>query len=284
MIQLFSPAKINLFLRVVSKRQDGFHNLSSVLQTISLGDFISIQIHPDQSCSQDLLTCTDPSLPIDSSNLVLKATNLFRKKTGIKTVFKIHLEKNIPCQAGLGGGSSNAATTLWACNQLTHSQVADETLGDWSAEIGSDIPFFFSLGTAHCTGRGEFVQQVPMPTLSQICIIKPHKISLSTPEVFKNFKFESALDEGNAKHDLNNFLSSSSTYFNDLEKTACSLKPELNQIKNNIQECGFKTVMMTGTGSAFVCLGNGTPPSSQNFDSFQVRPICRAPSTWYQHP
>ena len=137
MLELFSPAKINLFLRIVSKRTDGYHNLSSVFQTLSQGDTLTIERH-----DRDLLTCTDPELPTDGANLVLKATELFREKTGLKHFFKIHLIKRIPTQAGLGGGSSNAATVLWGCDQLAQTKIALATLKHWGAEIGSDVPFF----------------------------------------------------------------------------------------------------------------------------------------------
>ena len=99
MLELFSPAKINLFLRVVSKRPDGYHHLSSVFQAISLGDTLHMTLH-----HKDVFTCTDPSLPTDRSNLVVKAVELFRQKTGLQHYYKIHLIKRIPAQAGLGGG------------------------------------------------------------------------------------------------------------------------------------------------------------------------------------
>lgn len=141
MLRLFSPAKINLFLRIVSKRPDGYHNLSSVFQTISLGDTLTFDFQ-EQGKQEDVLTCTDPHLPVNSSNLALKAAELFRRKTGIHHFYKIHLEKIIPIEAGLGGGSSNAATTLWACCQLADIQIPLATLKEWGAEIGSDVPFF----------------------------------------------------------------------------------------------------------------------------------------------
>lgn len=126
MLRLFSPAKINLFLHIVSKRSDGYHELSSLFQTITLGDRLTIELS-----DKDQLSCSDPQLPIDSTNLVLKATALFRKKTGLNPFFKIHLDKKIPIQAGLGGGSSNAATALWGCNLITKANLSSHTLKEW---------------------------------------------------------------------------------------------------------------------------------------------------------
>ena len=121
------------------------------------------------------------SLVTDKSNLVLRALDLFRQKTGTTTHFSVYLEKRTPVQAGLGGGSSNAATTLFAANQLLGCPASDQDLIEWSKELGSDITFFLSKGTAYCTGRGEILE--PLPTLSstnEIYIVKP-PIGLSTP-------------------------------------------------------------------------------------------------------
>ncbi len=113
-LTLFSPAKINLFLRIMGKRPDGYHELASLFQAIGLGDTLTFTLTP-----QDSLTCSDPSLPCNDSNLIIKALHLFRRKTNLHIPVTIHLEKHIPTQAGLGGGSSNAATTLGALNTLT---------------------------------------------------------------------------------------------------------------------------------------------------------------------
>jgi len=276
MLRLFSPAKINLFLRIVSKRSDGYHDLSSIFQTVSLGDVLEIERDANEE-----LTCTDPSLPIDASNLVLKATALFRRKTGMTQRFKMHLVKRIPTQAGLGGGSSNAATTLWACNQLTHACIPTHALQEWSSEIGSDVPFFFSAGRAYCTGRGDTVHSIPLWQERSVWIVKPQK-GLSTPDVFRclNFTNDDALKQA-GQSDLPAFLSGSLPYFNDLEQAAFKINPELNQLKISLLEQGFETVMMSGSGSAFFCLGHGTFPRREDLTLFPVRFIYRTLSDWY---
>ena len=158
MLTLFSPAKINLYLHVIKKRTDGYHDISSLFQAIDLGDTLHFEWSNHEP---DKLTCTDPNLTTDSSNLIMKAVLLFRQKTDWHHPVSIHLEKRIPIQSGLGGGSSNAATTLWALNEKAGRPASIEQLQTWSAEIGSDIPFFFSEGTAHCLGRGEEVKSIP---------------------------------------------------------------------------------------------------------------------------
>jgi 4-diphosphocytidyl-2-C-methyl-D-erythritol kinase len=275
MLRLFSPAKINLFLRIVSKRPDGYHNLSSVFQTISLGDILTIEPH-----IRDELTCTDPHLPTDASNLILKATELFRRKTGFKQGFKIHLIKRIPTQAGLGGGSSNAATTLWACNRLANINVPTITLKQWSAEIGSDIPFFFSQGTAYCTGRGESVYHLPPLVIRTLWIIKPQG-GLSTSDVYQRLNFVNSMSKMPTQGDLEAFLSGSLPYFNDLEKPAFEMKPELYQLKTLLLESGFEVALMSGSGSAFFCLGQGTLPKQSDLTIFPAYFVNRTLFNWY---
>lgn len=263
MLKLFSPAKINLFLKVVSKRPDGYHNLSSLFQTISLGDTLSFDIH-----SQDLLISSDVNLPTDSSNLILKATELFRKKTGSTQHYKIHLNKKIPTQAGLGGGSSNAATTLWACNQLTDAKIPLEELVKWASEIGSDVPFFFSQGRAHCTGRGEIIEQLPLCDSKPFWIVKP-SCGLSTPEVYRHLKLSSQSER---------LLDG---YYNDLEQPAFDLNPDLRRLKNELLQRGFETVLMSGSGSSFFCMGHVDPPQDPQLSIFPVQFINRGVNQWY---
>lgn len=138
MLALVSPAKVNLFLKVLNKRRDGFYNLASLFQSIDLCDTLHLRLQ-----NKDELTCTNECIPTDSSNLVLKAAQVFRQYTGKQFGIRAHLEKIIPAEAGLGGGSSNAATTLWALNQLHGNTVPLNTLIQWGAKVGSDVPFSF---------------------------------------------------------------------------------------------------------------------------------------------
>lgn len=277
MLTLFSPAKINLFLRIVNRRPDGFHNLGSLFQAIDLGDRITFQSH-----HEDVFTCTDDSLPVDGKNLILKALHLFRRKTGTFIPVKIHLEKCIPIEAGLGGGSSNAATTLWAMNQLTDKIVSAEQLGEWGVEIGSDIPFFLSLGTAFCTGRGENVQNLPPLTATSVCIVKP-KGGLSTPQVFKKLSLPVSYLSKNYD-DLTAFFAGSIGHFNDLEKPAFEINPDLYILKQRLLSDGFHTVLLSGSGSSFFCLGQGQIPTDPNLSVYSAKFINRNLNDWYEIP
>lgn len=274
MLTLCSPAKINLFLKIVDRRPDGYHNLASLFQTISLFDTLHFEIN-----AHDQLSCSDPTIPTDHTNLVFKALNLFRNKTQIKSCFKIHLEKKIPHQAGLGGGSGNAATTLWALNQLCGKPASTSQLAEWSFEIGSDIPFFFSNGTAYCTGRGEHVRSLKAMPQENIWIIKP-KEGLSTPAVYRGLNL-SKLSKHVPDEHLESFLSGQKHYFNDLETAAFSVLPSLECLQKELLTCGFHTVLLAGSGSGLICFGNGHPPIRQGLFCREVAFLNRTNDQWY---
>jgi 4-diphosphocytidyl-2-C-methyl-D-erythritol kinase len=274
MLSLKSPAKINLFLRILRARPDGYHELASLFQTIDLCDTLYLQ-----TADADTLTCTDPCLPTDHTNLVSKAVQLFRRKTGITSRFAIHLQKKIPQQAGLGGGSSNAATALWGLNFLSGRPAAESELAAWGAEIGSDISFFLSQGTAYCTGRGEIVRSLlPLKSL-QLCIVKPPQ-GLSTPQVYGKLNLKEVPD-CDPELALASFLSGSSDYFNDLEQPAFEVMPALAVLKQHLKDCGFSDVLMSGSGSSFFCIGNGDLSHLSNCLIFPVKFANREQNSWY---
>lgn len=276
-LTLSSPAKINLFLHIVKKREDGFHELASLFSAVSLFDKLTFTLSKN-----DAFTCTNPYLPVDSSNLVIKALHLFRKKTGWNPPVALHLEKNIPFEAGLGGGSGNAATVLWGLNRLAQLGLTDQTLMEWGAELGSDVPFFFSLGTAYCTGRGEIVE--PFPSLSlqgkKLYLIKP-PYGLSTPLVYRELNHQGVSNQP-VRAWLNRIQQGDLVYFNDLEQPALRLRPDLQRIQNELIELGFERVVLCGSGTAFFCIGDQPMPSLPGLDVYAVDLSRRcASSDWY---
>lgn len=287
MIQLASPAKVNLFLRVLRRRSDGFHELASLFQTIGLSDRLEMSFS-----EADELCCNAKEIPTDRSNLIWKAADLFRQKIGRDFKLKITLDKRIPVEAGLGGGSSNAATTLWGLNRLLGNIVSPDRLSEWAAELGSDVPFFLSSGTAYCTGRGEIVRDVPVLHKQNIWIFKPFE-GLSTPAVFNRLKVDS-LPKVDPEICLSAFYSGSPCYFNDLEGPAFALMPALLQLKTELKAIGFEHTFLTGTGTSFVCIGDPKRPLSeiphnaipmQKAIAFEKQTyfINRSPEAWYQH-
>ncbi|MCB1181380.1 MAG: 4-(cytidine 5'-diphospho)-2-C-methyl-D-erythritol kinase [Chlamydiia bacterium] len=267
-LTLFSPAKINLFLKLINRREDGYHNLASLFQTIDLGDTLTLK-----ESSHDTLICTYPGIPQDRTNLIWKAVDLFRKKTGIKNSLHITLEKKIPPQAGLAGGSSNGATILYGLNIFFKTNITMNDLATWSEAIGSDLPFFFSKGTAYCRGRGELVQEMP-PLIGSGILVKPEE-GLSTKEVFAKLMIENSSDE-DVEKTLKSFYTDRPIYCNDLEKAAFILLPKLKKIKEQLDGEG----VMTGSGTAFFCKKEMNLP----FDlwSYSVNFINRSEGGWYR--
>lgn len=267
LISLFSPAKVNLFLQVRGKRPDGYHELASLFQAISLGDLLHFSIG-----KSDKISCSkrDPDFPLDSTNLILKSAQCFRNKTSLDFGLEVSIEKKIPLQSGLGGGSSNAATTLWAINELLLRPASLAELIEWSKELGSDVTFFLSKGTAYCTGRGEIIHEIPpLESNTPITIVKPN-FGLSTSLVFKEF---TALDSSGPANSL---------YFNDLEKPAFRLSAQLLQIKEELLKGGFSHVVMSGSGTSFICIGRGKIPTFMPLEPFSVQFINRKIDSWYE--
>lgn len=261
---------------MLRKRPDNFHEIASLYQAVDLGDYLTISVS-----NEDLLTCTDPTIPVDEKNLVLRALALFRKKTGISRQFRFSLDKRIPMEAGLGGGSSNAATTLWGLNQLTAMGISNETLSIWAAEIGSDVAFFFSNGRAYCEGKGEMLTAQP-PSYQRLWIAKPEN-GLSTPEVYGALELDQ-LEKRNPKQALLSHQSNTPLFFNDLEAAAFALMPELQKIKNALKELGFTDVHMTGSGTAFFCFGDVVDPKLPNATFYPACFLQRSDESWYKFP
>ena len=261
----------------MGRRLDGYHNLSTLMHTIDLGDWIRIDLN-----DRDVFTCSDPNLPTDSNNLIVKALNQFREKSGLNPQVSIHLEKRVPIEAGLGGGSANAATVLWGLNQLCGNPASIDQLIAWSADIGSDVPFFLSNGCALCTGQGITVQnQAPLPNDS-LWIVKP-RFGLSTAKVYAELDLEENKSPIRDNTELlQYFLDGNPQYFNSLEKAAFSLRPQLKEIKEELMSAGFDFVLMSGSGTSFFCLGGGTPGTIPDLDYYQAKFIHREEGQWYK--
>ncbi len=276
MIQLFSPAKINLFFKLNGQREDGYHNLQSFFQAVSLGDTLVLKHSQKDSFKSNV-----EHLGFNDHNSIIKALFLFREETGITFPLDIFLDKKIPTEAGLGGGSSNAATTLWGLNELFGRPASLETLFNWAMRITSDSSFFFSAGTALCEGRGELVQNMPALSNESVWLVKPSQ-GLSTQRVYAESKahtpITNKLDEL-----LKRIYSKTPIYSNDLEAPAFALYPELKTLKQELIEQNFDSVFMTGSGSTLVCIGKNRPVTKKTVQIFPVRYINRPCNQWYVH-
>ena len=255
-ISLKAPAKVNLFLEILGKRDDGFHEIETIMQEIDLAD--SLQFEETQEGVT--LECNDKNIPANQDNLVCKAANLILEECGIKKGVLINLEKNIPVGAGLGGGSSDAATTLKALNSLWKVGLNNEELMEFAAKLGSDIPFFINGKTALCRGRGELITPVEVRNRMDYIILFP-RVHISTETIYKNLK----IDLTKKRKDVSFFLDAlkysevagiSKLLFNRLEEIIFATYPDLLQVKSTLESFDFCGLSISGSGSAFFGLCN----------------------------
>lgn len=273
-LRLYSPAKVNLFLRILRRRADGFHELASLFQTISLFDELTFR-----TALTDQLVCTDLSIPTDGRNLIQKAIDLFRRKSGWQVPLQVSLNKRIPVEAGLGGGSGNAATALWACNEFCGRRYSPEELGAWASEIGSDVTFFLSHGTAYCTGRGEILQPLaPLPPQS-LWIVKPPE-GLSTAKVYGAL-IADHLPQRDPAISLAAYLAGRPDLYNDLEEPAFALMPSLADLKSMLQVGREGKTLMSGSGTSFFCLGGQAPAVPSRTKVYAAAFVNRPVDGWY---
>jgi 4-diphosphocytidyl-2-C-methyl-D-erythritol kinase len=175
-----APAKLNLSLRVLGRRDDGFHEIETLMVKLpGLADTLTFTADSAGFSFQ----CDDPSLPTDEQNLVVKAVRAYEAAIGKPCGYSITLKKRIPHGAGLGGGSSDAAATLLGLDQLHEEKLGATRLMEIAASLGSDIPFFMNTGAALCRGRGEIIESVPSPALLPVLLLKP-SFAVPTPEAY----------------------------------------------------------------------------------------------------
>ncbi len=241
--QVFSPAKINLYLRIVGKRPDGYHELETVMMPLDFGDTMTFE--PRTSGIE--LICDDPRLPTDDTNLVVRAVKLVGTRGA-----KITLQKRTPLAAGLGGGSSNAATTLRALNR----GLSQTELHERAAQLGSDINFFLADGAALCRGRGERVEPIRCNLSAAVLLVNPG-FEISTKWAYESWAkvaqrltvkppAVSLLTRALAEDDLDGVCRS---LYNSLEAPSVGKFPVLELLKNALRTAGAAGALMSGSGA-----------------------------------
>jgi 4-diphosphocytidyl-2-C-methyl-D-erythritol kinase len=251
-----SPCKINLFLNVLRRRQDGFHDLESIFHRVDFFDELTIRLGKDDFS----FGCSDPNLPTDSSNLVVKAAHAFFKTAGIPPRGSIFLEKRIPSEAGLGGGSANAATTLTALNSLHNFPLGPDQLHAIAAGLGSDVPFFLMGRQALGTGRGEILSDLePFPALkgAWIVLVRPD-FGVPTGWAFsslREFGDRSRAPEGSAAMLADRLVSGAGfpppgAFFNSFELPVFRKFPLLEILRDQLLSSGAMVSLLSGSGSA----------------------------------
>lgn len=290
MVKIESPAKINLFLYVTGKRDNGYHELCTLMASVDLYDDIECTFN-QQYIS---VTCDNPDVPQDESNLAFKAALLFNKicfSGGVSEIsplapfagdssmcgVKIHIKKRIPVGAGLGGGSSNAAAVLKAMNRFYRFPFSLSQLMKIGVELGADVPFFILGGAALAEGVGEELTSVHPLERHHILLFYPG-LEASTAQVYKN------LDLGLTKSVKSNnkcLLKTSDInqgfgvirklMHNDLELSACTLYPEIGLFRKELVDCLPEKVMMTGSGSTFFALFSDYEKAQRCFNELSIK-------------
>jgi 4-diphosphocytidyl-2-C-methyl-D-erythritol kinase len=273
--QIQSYAKINWTLDVLFKREDGFHELRTIYQTVSLHDTLTIT----ETDGPIEILCDDPRVPRNETNLAFKAAALLRETAGFSKGARIEIEKRIPVAGGLGGGSSNAAATLLALVKLWEVEIDDRTLFRIAASLGSDVPFFLMGGTALGVGRGEEVYAIEQAACEHLLLVNPgfavstrdayEKLSrLTRPESPSNIPFTLLAAKGVSGLPL--------VARNDLEESVLAAYPEIAEVKRRLLSLGARHAQMSGSGATVF----GVFDNSQLIE--QAESEARATGYWAQ--
>jgi len=247
--QARAPAKLNLRLRILGQRPDGYHLLESCVVPISIFDQLTIHAAPSERPRLEV-TCSSPEVPV-GRNLALKAAELALRRIGTPLELRIHLEKTIPIGAGLGGGSSDAAAVLMAIDSMLQACTPQRELMAWATELGADVPFFIVGRPARVSGIGETVEPFDTGPIGPLVVAFPGS-GLSTADVYR------AYDASLTKYRANSTIRAltrgriplEELLVNDLESVAIRILPELQTLKQRLRDLGAIHTLMTGSGSA----------------------------------
>ncbi|MCL6577566.1 4-(cytidine 5'-diphospho)-2-C-methyl-D-erythritol kinase [Kyrpidia sp.] len=242
-----APAKINLSLDVLYRRDDGYHEVEMVMQTVDLADRVYLEEAEDLQ-----LSCTHPKLPTDERNLALRAAKLLQQETGCHRGASIHLDKRIPLSAGLAGGSSDAAAVLRGLNRLWGLGLTKDALAELGAKLGSDVPFCVYGGTALAQGRGERITILPSCPPAWVILVHP-PIPVSTAAVYGRLRLDEVTEhpktaqmvEAIREKDLGGI---SQRLGNVLETVTFDLYPEVRRLKARMIQFGALGALMSGSG------------------------------------
>ncbi len=245
-------AKLNWTLRVLGRRTDGYHELDTIFQTVTLHDSITFKSRSDERIT---LTSDATDIPVDASNLIVRAAEELRKRYDIRQGAAVHLEKRIPAAGGLGGGSSDAAVTLLGLAHLWQVETDKRELEEIGARLGADVPFFLTGGTARGTGLGTEVSALPDAPDARLVIVKP-QAQVSTAEAYKALSAPALTKVG-----ADIILSSSrpqaqftdslpESLLNDFEPVIYRLQPEILRARDALLSAGARVALLAGSGAS----------------------------------
>jgi 4-diphosphocytidyl-2-C-methyl-D-erythritol kinase len=266
-LSLESPAKINLFLDILRKREDGYHQIVSLMQAVDLCDELDLERRGGGITIQ----CDDPACPSDESNLAFKAAQLLLREARSNDGVGVLIKKKIPIAAGLGGGSSNAAAALWGINRLFGFNLSDAKLCTLASRIGSDVPFFLHAGQALVTGRGEEIKPKSIFKDYWLVLVCPN-FKVSTQWAYQNFKISlTKVGKGINLDDLENryrFFEALPHFANDLEAVVSARYPVIQRIKEVLVSSGAVKSSMSGSGPTVYGVFEQEPEAEEVAESF----------------
>lgn len=243
-----APAKINLTLDALHRRNDGFHEVEMVMTTVDLADRIGLRSIEDEKI---IIKSSQQFIPTDRKNLAYQAAEIIMRNYDVFGGVEITLEKSIPVAAGLAGGSSDAAATLRGLNRLWNLGISTERLAELGAQIGSDIPFCVHGGTALATGRGEIIQSIAPPPNCWVILAKP-TIPVSTASIYGNLNLDAVVHPDTARMvaalEAGDYETMCQTLGNVLEPVTMELYPEVAMLKEQMKKFGADAVLMSGSG------------------------------------
>lgn len=249
-----APAKINLGLDIIGKHEDGYHELSMIMISVDLNDYVTVS---DLETDGIIMESNNHKMPLNGRNDVFKAASLIKERYGIKKGVKIVLEKSIPICAGLGGGSTDAAATIRALNKLWELNLSKDEMIEIGFAIGSDVPYCLDAGCALITGKGEVVQCLNTHLSSWVVLVKPD-FGISTRTIFSEIDCNTisrvdieALKAAILAEDYKAMIEHMG---NSLEDVTISRKPFIQKIKDKMMKCGADVALMTGSGPTVFAL------------------------------
>ena len=267
-LRLDSPAKVNLRLEILRKREDGYHEIRTLFQQISLHDTLQFSLNSGKGIS---VTTDHPGLAVGKENLVYRAAAMILERSGHRGGVSIHIEKRIPLGAGLGGGSSNAATTLSALNEMLGAGLGRKDLAELGLKIGADVPFFLMKGAAIGAGVGERLKRVELPQFWYL-LINPD-FEVSSRWAYQHF----VLTKTRFRSNIHKFLRTPSVVSrilrNDLEDVVGLSYPQINAMKEILSSAGAEGAMMSGSGPTVFGLFDDRKKAEKAFYQFKVSEI-----------
>lgn len=274
-IKIKTPAKINLLLEILGNRNDGFHEIQSIMQAVSLFDYLSISVK-NSGQQNIILKGNSDIIPYNEENIVYKAVELFLIKSGIRNQeIKIYIEKNIPVAAGLAGGSSNAAGALLGLNILYGNPFSFNELHKHASLLGSDVNFCLEGGTCCAVSRGEILEPINAPNL-KIIIAKPKNLFISAKEAYKKYSgLKEKPNERNFKMMKDAVLNNNADKIaallnNDLEKAIIPAYPEIKDLKKELLKIGCINTLMSGSGPSVFGIYNKKAAVKELKDRYDI--------------